>query len=70
MSLLPVDEALRRILASIERPVEAESVPVADGAGRTLAADLPPCATSPPSRPPRWTGTRCALRTSPRFPRP
>ncbi|HMF67991.1 MAG TPA: gephyrin-like molybdotransferase Glp [Phyllobacterium sp.] len=37
--LLPVDEALRRILASAQT-VEAETVPLAAAGGRVLAADL------------------------------
>lgn len=48
MSLLPVDEALRRILGSVENPVEAESVPVGSCAGRTLAADLASLRDQPP----------------------
>ncbi len=48
MSLLPVDEALRRILAGVERPVESESVPIAACAGRTLAEDLPALRDQPP----------------------
>jgi molybdopterin molybdotransferase len=48
MSLLAVDEALRRILSSIEQPVESESVPVAACAGRTLAADLASLRDQPP----------------------
>ncbi len=48
MSLLPVDEALRRILGSVEQPVEAESMPVAECAGRTLAEDLSSRRDQPP----------------------
>ncbi|NEU13896.1 molybdopterin molybdotransferase MoeA [Methylobacterium sp. BTF04] len=46
--LIPVAEALARILAGIARPVEAEIVPIADGAGRTLAQDLTALRTQPP----------------------
>jgi molybdopterin molybdotransferase len=48
MSLLPVEEALRRILAGVARPVEAETVPLRAGHGRTLAEDLAALRTQPP----------------------
>ncbi|HVL71334.1 MAG TPA: molybdopterin molybdenumtransferase MoeA, partial [Beijerinckiaceae bacterium] len=48
MSLLPVAEALARVLAAVPGPVPAEEVPVADCAGRTLAADLAALRTQPP----------------------
>ncbi len=48
MSLLPVAEALDRILAAIAGPVEAEEVPITRAAGRTLAADLRATRTQPP----------------------
>ena len=48
MSLLPVAEALAKILAAIPGPVESESVPVARAAGRTLAADIAATRTQPP----------------------
>jgi molybdopterin molybdotransferase len=48
MSLLSVDEALRRVLESVERPVEEEMVPLAQCAGRTLARDLVAQRTQPP----------------------
>ncbi|MFL5169220.1 MAG: molybdopterin molybdenumtransferase MoeA, partial [Microvirga sp.] len=48
MSLLPVEEALRRILAGVARPVEAEAVPLSAGHGRTLAEDLAALRTQPP----------------------
>ena len=47
MSLIPVAEALRRVLASAE-PVEAEEIPVHEGFGRTLAADVVALRTQPP----------------------
>jgi len=47
VSLLPVEEALARVLASAE-PVEAEEVPTHHGFGRTLAADLVALRTQPP----------------------
>lgn len=48
MSLIPVEEALRRVLAAIERPVEAERVPLASCAGRTLAEDVAAERDQPP----------------------
>ncbi|MEH3120248.1 MAG: molybdopterin molybdotransferase MoeA [Methylorubrum populi] len=48
MSLLPVAEALEKILAAIPGPVEAEDVPIARAAGRTLAAGLSATRTQPP----------------------
>ncbi|HEX8166907.1 MAG TPA: gephyrin-like molybdotransferase Glp [Beijerinckiaceae bacterium] len=48
MSLLPVEEALRRVLAGIPRPVEAETVPIESCAGRTLAEDVASLRTQPP----------------------
>ena len=48
MSLISVDEALRRVLDSVERPVGEEEVPLAQGAGRTLARDLVALRTQPP----------------------
>ena len=48
MSLIPVDEALARVLASIERPVAAESRPLAGCTGRTLAEDLAALRDQPP----------------------
>ncbi|RVU14448.1 gephyrin-like molybdotransferase Glp [Methylobacterium oryzihabitans] len=45
--LLPVAEALARILAGVV-PVEAETVAIDAAAGRTLAADLPAVRTQPP----------------------
>ena len=47
-ALLPVAEALDRILAAIPGPVEAEDIPIALAAGRTLAADLAATRTQPP----------------------
>lgn len=46
--LIPVAEALARILTSITGPVEAETVPLAQAAGRTLAADIVASRTQPP----------------------
>lgn len=46
--LIPVAEALERILASVARPVEAETVPLAQAAGRVLAAPVVSNRTQPP----------------------
>jgi molybdopterin molybdotransferase len=47
--MLPVAEALARITAS-NTPLEAEAVPLADAAGRVLAADVAARLTQPPFR--------------------
>ena len=46
--LIPVAEALARVLASVAGPVEPETVPLAQAAGRTLAADVGDFRTQPP----------------------
>ncbi|MEA1833008.1 gephyrin-like molybdotransferase Glp [Methylobacterium durans] len=46
--LLPVAEALERILASVARPVEAERAGIAAAAGRTLAEAVAAQRTQPP----------------------
>ncbi|MFY9293640.1 MAG: gephyrin-like molybdotransferase Glp [Methylorubrum rhodinum] len=48
MSLLPVADALAKILAAIPGPVEAEHVPIAQAAGRTLAKNVAATRTQPP----------------------
>jgi molybdopterin molybdotransferase len=48
MSLLPVEEALSRVLASVREPVPAEDVPLEACFGRTLAGDLAALRTHPP----------------------
>lgn len=48
MALLPVDEALRRVLAGVAGTVEAESVALAECHGRTLAQDVRAKRTQPP----------------------
>ena len=47
MSLLPVDEAIRRLLAGVEI-LGAEDVPLVQAGGRVLAADLAARLTQPP----------------------
>jgi len=47
MSLLPVDQAVERLLADVE-PLEAESVPLAEAFGRVLASDLKATRDQPP----------------------
>lgn len=46
--MIPVAEALARILQSIPGPVEKETVPIGQAAGRTLAADVRATRTQPP----------------------
>ena len=46
--MISVAEALSRILASIPGPVEAQTVPIAQAAGRTLAEDVRAARTQPP----------------------
>ena len=48
MSLLSVDDALRRVLASVERRVDAEDLALTSCAGRTLAQSLPALRDQPP----------------------
>ncbi|MBB4040838.1 molybdopterin molybdotransferase [Microvirga flocculans] len=48
MSLISVEDALSRILANVEKPVEAERVPLAACAGRTLAEDIGALRDQPP----------------------
>lgn len=47
-ALIPVDEALRRILASVPEPVDSESVSLNEAAGRLLAEDVRALRTQPP----------------------
>jgi molybdopterin molybdotransferase len=48
MALIPVEEALRRVIASVAEPVGAERVRIEDAVGRTLAGDLAALRTQPP----------------------
>jgi molybdopterin molybdotransferase len=48
MALMPVAEALAKVLAGVE-PLPAESVPLTDAHGRVLAADLEALRTHPPA---------------------
>jgi molybdopterin molybdotransferase len=48
VSLLSVEEALQRVLASVRKPVEAEELPIASCADRTLATNLTALRTQPP----------------------
>jgi molybdopterin molybdotransferase len=48
MSLLPVEEALRRVLASVREPVPPEEIPLEATFERTLAHDLTALRTQPP----------------------
>ena len=47
MSLLPVDDALRQLLAGVA-PLASETVPLAEAAGRVLGADVAARRTQPP----------------------
>ena len=47
MALLPVEEALQRLLSGVE-PLESESVAIEDAGGRVLAAPLVALRTQPP----------------------
>jgi len=47
MSLLPVDEALERVVAGL-KPTEAERVPIGEAHGRVLAEDVAARITQPP----------------------
>lgn len=46
--MIPVAEALARVLAGLPGPVTAETVPITEAAGRTLAADVLAGRTQPP----------------------
>ncbi|TXM92043.1 molybdopterin molybdenumtransferase MoeA, partial [Methylobacterium sp. WL103] len=46
--LIPVAEALARILASVPGATAAEDVPLASAVGRTLAVDVVATRTQPP----------------------
>ena len=46
--LIPVEEALRRVLAAVEGPLEAEDVPLRSCAGRVLAEEVVALRTQPP----------------------
>lgn len=48
MSLIPVEDALSRVLANIEQPVSIEHVPLEQCAGRALAEDLSALRDQPP----------------------
>ena len=63
MALLPVAEALARILDGAG-PAAPERAGLLEAAGRVLAEDLP-VSRSRRSRPPPWTATPCARGTSP-----
>lgn len=50
MTLIPPPEALARVLAAVTRATEAETAPLTDADGRTLAADVTAARTQPPFR--------------------
>lgn len=47
--MLPVEEALKRLLASADKPLPPETVPLAQAHGRRLAKDLAARRTQPPT---------------------
>lgn len=63
MSLLPVEDALERLLKSARPPDRSESVPLHEACDRVLAVDVAARLTQPPSTIPRWTVMPCAIRT-------
>ncbi len=48
MSLISVEDALSRVLASVETPLGSEQIPLASCAGRTLAEDVSALRDQPP----------------------
>ncbi|WP_243368524.1 gephyrin-like molybdotransferase Glp [Microvirga solisilvae] len=48
MSLIPVEDALSRVLASVDKPVSIEHVPLSQCAGRALAEDVSALRDQPP----------------------
>lgn len=48
MSLLPVAEALARVIASVREPTGSEEIALGEAGGRTLARDLAALRTQPP----------------------
>ena len=57
--LLSVDEARERVLSTIQ-PLQPLALPLTEAYGCVLAEAWSPSATSPISRPPRWTGSPSA----------
>ena len=64
MALLPVPDALARVLDGVE-PLPTERVPLAEAEGRVLAEDLTHAAPSRRTMSPPWTAMRCTARTWP-----
>lgn len=69
MSLISVDDALARVLASIERPVDPETVPIRLCAGRTLAEPLAALRDQPPFRASAMDGYAVRVADIPAVPR-
>lgn len=59
--LLPVDEAVTRLLDAAVPVVDSETLPLAECDGRVLAADLAARLTNRLSMPRPWTAMRCAV---------
>ena len=66
--LLPVSEALARILATAALPLPAETVPLHEAHRRTLAENLVAPRNQPPFPPPPWMVMRSARPMSRRTP--
>ncbi len=58
--LLPVAEALQRLLDAAQPVSTVERIGLAAAADRVLASDLKAQITQPRSTPRPWTATRCA----------
>ena len=64
MALMPVDDALARILVGAAPRGEPEMLPLAQCFDRVLAQDLAALRTHPPSTPRPWTAMRCARKNA------
>ncbi len=58
--LLPVDEAIARLLDAAVPVTDTETLPLAECDGRVLSVDLIASLTQPPSMPQPWTVMHCA----------
>ena len=59
-AMITVEEALKRVLASAETPLDEEKVALEVAYGRVLARDVKALRTQPPFPTPPWTAMRCA----------
>ncbi len=67
MSLMPVADALQKVLAG-KTPLPAEHVPLLAAVGRVLADDLVAERTQPPAMSLPWMAMRCAMAISRLYP--